>query len=524
MKDSYKILQTRIASVARGEAAVKTLPGGLTPELLKDAPRRLAIAGIVVACVGFVNLMIHLGLPALGLYEMRKPLSITDIAAVMLIVMSIGAIFLARSGKITPGRKLDLGQVYQVILAFGAGFLPKLCPYEPIIPVFSWICVLILLFPVIVPNSLSKILLAGFLCASMEPLGVWMAGALGKEIPPLRDLFDAFYPNYICVALTIVPCVVVHKLSREVNLARAMGSYSLTEQIASGAMGEIWRGRHNLLAREAAIKIIRPEMLNVPVDQAEQLLHRFNQEAQATALLESPHTIELFDYGINDEGVFYYVMELLEGIDLDTMVAKYGSVPCERVIFLLRQVCHSLADAHAGGMIHRDIKPANIFTCRKGRDYDFVKVLDFGLVKSRHTDELDSALKTAHQAVLGTPAFMAPEMARGTSVADARADIYAAGCVAYWLLTGSLVFEAESTLDLIVKHASEIPVPVSKRTEEALPAELEKIIMSCLEKDPAKRPQSADELERLLGEVKCADAWSRERAKRWWDVHLPEAR
>jgi serine/threonine-protein kinase len=368
------------------------------------------------------------------------------------------------------------------------------------------------------------VLLAGFLVASMEPLGTWMASALGKDIPPMRALFEAFYPNYICVALTIVPCVVVHKLSREVNLARAMGGYRLAEQIGSGAMGEIWRGRHNLLAREAAIKIVRPEMLNVPVDQAEQMLHRFNQEAQATAALESPHTVKLFDYGINDEGVFYYVMELLDGIDLDTMVAKYGSVPCERVIFLLRQVCHSLAEAHAGEMIHRDIKPANIFTCRKGRDYDFIKVLDFGLVKSSYTDELDDSLKTAHQAILGTPAFMAPEMARGTSGADARADIYAVGCVAYWLLTGSLVFEAESPVDLIVKHSSEEPLPVSKRTEEALPADLERIIMSCLEKDPAKRPESADDLDQELGAVKCGEVWTQERARRWWEVHLPMAK
>jgi serine/threonine-protein kinase len=522
MKDSYKILQTRIASAARGEGALKTLPGGLTPELLRDAPRRLAIAGILVACVGFINLVIHIGLPLLGLYEMSKPLSITDIAAVMLIVLSFGAIFLARSKKISPGRKLDLGLVYQVLLGVGAGFLPKLCPHEAIIPVFSWICVLILLFPVIVPNSLGKILVAGFLVASMEPLGTWMAGALGKEIPPMRALFEAFYPNYICVALTIVPCVVVHKLSREVNVARAMGSYRLSEQIGSGAMGEIWRGKHSMLAREAAIKIVRPEMLNVPVDQAEQLLHRFNQEAQATAGLESPHTVKLFDYGINDEGVFYYVMELLDGIDLETLVSKYGPVSCGRVIFLLRQVCHSLAEAHSRDLIHRDIKPANIFTCRKGLDLDFVKVLDFGLVKSRELEDQEMILKTANQTILGTPAFMAPEMVRGTSSADARADIYAVGCVAYWLLTEKLVFEAETPMDTIMKHASEEPVPPSKRTEEEIPAGLERIVMACLEKEPVKRPQSADELYRQLEAVECGEAWSRERAKRWWEVHHPE--
>jgi serine/threonine-protein kinase len=524
MKDSSRLLETRIASVARGDVSVKTLPGGLTPELLQDAPRRLAIAGIVVIIVGSLNLIIYLLLPALGLVDTGRTFGATDIGGIALIGISFGIIYLAHSEKIPAGRKLDLGQIYLVLLAFGTGFVSKLEVGEPIIPPFPWVCVIILLFPVIVPNTLGKIMLAGFLAASMDPLGVLAADAMGREIPPFNALFDAFYPNYVCVALTIVPCIVVHKLSHEVNVARAMGSYSLTERMATGAMGEIWRGRHNLLAREAAIKIVRPEMLNVPVDQAKQLLRRFNQEAQATALLESPHTVELFDFGINDQGVFYYVMELMDGIDLDTLVAKYGPVPCERVVFLLRQACHSLADAHACGMIHRDIKPANIMACRKGRDYDFVKVLDFGLVKSRQPDDLDDALKTAHEAILGTPAFMAPEMARGTSTADARADIYALGCVAYWLLTEKLLFEAESPVDLIVKHTNEEPVPPSKRSEVELPEQLEKIILACLSKDPDKRPQSAEDLYKQLGAVKCGEEWSQERAQRWWEVHMPKAK
>jgi serine/threonine protein kinase len=218
-----------------------------------------------------------------------------------------------------------------------------------------------------------------------------------------------------------------------------MGSYRLVTLLGKGGMGEVWRARHHMLARDAAIKLIQPDLLSRKSGNSAVLLRRrFEQEAKATALLRSPHTVERYDFGVTRDGVFYYVMGLLDGIDLETLVKKFGPQPLARVVNILRQVCRLLADAHSHGMIHRDIKPTNIFLCRMGNEYDFAKVLDFGLVKILNGNETQM---TVEGATTGTPAYMAPELALGNSDLDARADLYGLGCVAYWLTTGSLVFE-----------------------------------------------------------------------------------
>jgi serine/threonine-protein kinase len=252
----------------------------------------------------------------------------------------------------------------------------------------------------------------------------------------------------------------------------------------------------------------------------DELQRRFEQEAQAIARLRSPHTVELFDFGVADNGAFYYAMELLDGLDADAFVRRFGPLPPDRTIYLLRQVCHSLAEAQACGLVHRDIKPANIFLCRYGQDHDFVKVLDFGLVKA-----LDARVKraapglTAENAVQGTPAFIAPEQAMGDADIDGRADIYATGCVAYWLLTGQYVFTADTPIGILLHHASTPPVPPSARTDQPIPPGLERVIMACLAKNPADRPQTARELSLRLGEVACAEAWTEDRAREWWTAH-----
>lgn len=221
------------------------------------------------------------------------------------------------------------------------------------------------------------------------------------------------------------------------------------------------------------------------------------------------------------DGAFYYVMELLDGLDADTLVRRYGPVPAERAIHLLRQVCHSLSEAESYGLVHRDIKPANIFLCRYGEDYDFVKVLDFGIVTTAHATADDGPALTPENAVRGTPAFIAPEQALGGSHLDGRADIYATGCVAYWLLTGELVFTAETPMRLLLHHAQTSPTPPSARTELPIPAALDDLVLSCLAKDPAERPQSARELSRRLAEVECTSAWTEDRARDWWAKHQP---
>jgi serine/threonine-protein kinase len=230
----------------------------------------------------------------------------------------------------------------------------------------------------------------------------------------------------------------------------------------------------------------------------------------------------VFDFGVTNDGNFYYVMELLSGRDLESFVRDFGPIPAERVIFLLRQVCHSLADAHARGLVHRDIKPANIYVCRMGLDYDFVKVLDFGLVKDRKRRAGQQTLATFDYHTTGTPAYMAPEIILGEADVDRRADVYALGCVAYYLLTGELVFEADTPMKMLMQHVQALPVPPSQRTELPIPPELDAIVMACLEKDPNKRPQNAEELLRIAHDCQTCEGWTQEMATAWWERHLPE--
>jgi len=251
------------------------------------------------------------------------------------------------------------------------------------------------------------------------------------------------------------------------------------------------------------------------------MIRRFRREAQATAALHSPHTIRLFDFGVTDERTFYYVMELLSGQDLDTLVRASGPLPAERVIFLLKQVCHSLAEAHAQGLVHRDVTPRNIYACRMGLDYDFVKVLDFGLVSFSDPRAVGDSLMTRAQTTTGTPAFMAPEVILEGAV-DARADIYALGCVAYYPLTGNLVFEADTPMKMFVQHLQSTPVAPSERGELPIPAELDALVLACLAKDPAHRPQTIDELLRQIERVPLHAPWTNDTARQWWDTHLVE--
>jgi serine/threonine-protein kinase len=247
---------------------------------------------------------------------------------------------------------------------------------------------------------------------------------------------------------------------------------------------------------------------------------RFEREAQLISRLRSPHTVTLFDFGVADDGSFYYVMELLEGLDADSMIRRFGPMPAERVVSVLRQICHSLSEAESCGLVHRDIKPANIFLCRYGEDYDFVKVLDFGIAKpARVTSDSQTALTMAH-VIRGTPAFIAPEQALGGDV-DGRADIYSTGCVAYWLLTGELVFTADTPMKLVLAHAQAMPDPPSRRTELPMPPALDALILSCLAKEREHRPPSARDLLRQLDAIPLADTWTEERAGEWWKTHLP---
>jgi len=285
----------------------------------------------------------------------------------------------------------------------------------------------------------------------------------------------------------------------------------------------VWRAEHRLLARPAAIKLIRPEKLGGS-DAADRraTLRRFEREAQATALLRSSHTIQLYDFGVTDDGTLYYVMELLDGFDLDTLVQRFGAVPWSRAVHLLRQVCDSLAEAHEQRLIHRDTKPANIYACRYGRATDFVKVLDFGLVKMHReggpAGPADTSMTDQGQ-FAGTPSCMAPEQIVPGGALDARTDIYGLGCVAYWLLTGRNVFGSATAVQMLAHHLQTRPTPPSAGTRQAIPPGLDAIVLACLEKNPGDRPPTVDALARDLAGCGDGDAWSADRAQAWWSEH-----
>ena len=389
----------------------------------------------------------------------------------------------------------------------------------------SWLTIVIITFPTIVPSTPLKTLLVSLVVASMDPIALAVARARGADIHP--DAFAMTWhllPNYIAVGLAVIPSHIISGLGRQVSKARELGSYQLGDLLGRGGMGEVYRARHRMLARPAAIKLIRPEAFGAGNSGAAQvMIQRFQREAEAAALLRSPHTINLYDFGMTDDGVFYYVMELLEGLDLETLVRRFGPVTDGRALYLLRHACHSLSEAHARGLIHRDIKPSNIFTCRLGLNVDFVKVLDFGLVKVHRRDEQErTVLLTQPDVTTGTPAFMAPEMALGEEV-DSRVDIYALGCVGYWLLTGKLVFEAETPVKMMLQHIQSAPVPPSEATEVDVPPELDRILLQCLAKKPEDRPADTATLARMLAAVPARDCWTKERAEHWWETHLPAA-
>jgi serine/threonine-protein kinase len=390
----------------------------------------------------------------------------------------------------------------------------------------SWVAPWVVLFNVVVPATPRRAFPTALAAAAAVPVTYAIGVGRGVNLPLRGDefFFALVLPYFMVTLMAYAGSRAVHRLAAEVGRARELGSYRLVERLGIGGMGEVWRAQHRLLARPAAIKVISPEQMgDIGSERRETMLARFEREAQATAAMRCPHTVELYDFGRTDDGAFYYVMELLDGFDGQTLVDTHGPLPAERVVHLLRQVCHSLGEAHDQGLIHRDIKPANVFVCRYGREVDWVKVLDFGLVKGSPDPERDVRL-TGEGYAGGTPAFMAPEQVLGDRTVDGRTDLYAVGCLAFWLLTGRHVFEGPSPMATMMQHVQATPEPPSRRAELPLPPELDAIVLACLEKDPDRRPATADELSARLVAVPLADPWTPERARHWWDRHSPAGR
>jgi eukaryotic-like serine/threonine-protein kinase len=313
---------------------------------------------------------------------------------------------------------------------------------------------------------------------------------------------------FVVITCTTVSRV-IYGLQAEVREARRLGQYVLEDKIGEGGMGEVYRARHGMMRRPSAIKLLRGNRAS------EGALRRFEREVQLTARLTHPNTITLFDYGRTRDGVFYYAMELLDGANLQRIVEVSGPMPAARVARLLTMACGALSEAHGVGLVHRDIKPANLMLCRQGGEHDVLKLLDFGLVKELSVE--GEAQLTGVSTLLGTPQYMAPESILQPDGADARADIYALGAVAYYLLAGTEVFTGKSVLELCIQHLHQAPESLTARGV-VVPAPLEALVLACLDKDPSRRPQTAVELRKLL-EACAIPPWTSEDARTWWHHH-----
>jgi len=367
--------------------------------------------------------------------------------------------------------------------------------------------------------------------------GVLVVGAscwlpqFGFGVATQMDASEAYRPLhvlqlvFVVLVLTLLLCATGMFIFSYANLAwrqrlnaaelklKQLGQYTLEEKIGEGGMGVVYHARHALLRRDTAVKLLLPNHAHP------EAVARFEREVCLTCQLTHPNTIQVYDYGHTPEGIFYYAMEYLHGVNLHDLVARYGLQTEGRVVHIMTQICDSLAEAHSLGLIHRDIKPGNVFICRRGGVADCVKVLDFGLVREYRAGGPESAVAANIATIEGTPWFMPPEAIQGSAPTDPRSDLYSMGALGYFLLTGHYIFDAETIAEIHQKQLHAEPVPPTQRTSNPISAEMEQLILRCLEKDMSLRPQSAAELRALLLATPKANAWTMEEREIWWDAY-----
>jgi serine/threonine-protein kinase len=512
----------------RGAAPTSTpgyRTGALAPELLSQSASRLRVLALLYAftffMAGFFPNLINAHNRAMfwGDPEHWVP-GLISIA----IALAVAALTMSRSVPLQT--VMNVGLMFEVVSCYGIALAEYLEPARLDMNGWiglSWVAAWAPLFTVVIPTRPVKAALVTLAAVTAVPtvIGFMVLTRRTTFNPDAETFFFWIVLPYVLITImAYVGARVVYTLGKAVTEARELGSYRLVERLGQGGMGEVWRAKHRLLARPAAVKLIRTSSLgNAQI--TEDAIRRFEREAQVTAALTSPHTVQLFDFGVADDGSFYYVMELLDGLDLQTLVERHGPVPADRAIYLLRQVCHSLAEAESHGLVHRDIKPANLFVCRYGGEHDFVKVLDFGIAKTApELTETGAIGLTRDNMLHGTPAYIAPEQAMGTQL-DGRADIYATGCVAYFLLTGEPVFTGDTPMAVVVHHARTPATAPSAVSELPIPPALDQLILECLAKNPADRPPTARVLAQRLGEIGGLHSWNEERARDWWEKHKP---
>jgi eukaryotic-like serine/threonine-protein kinase len=382
---------------------------------------------------------------------------------------------------------------------------------------------LILGYGVLIPNTLRRSLLV---VAALTAVPFAIIPAAVAVNPALRAGYLLPLIVQCAVILTTPASVAVFAAARAAGLhrraieaerrAKQIGQYILRRKLGAGGMGEVWLAEHGLLKRPCAVKFIRPEIAAHPATAA-----RFAREVQAVTGLTHANTVRVYDYGRAEDGSFFYVMEYLDGPTLEELTRRAGPLPPARVAYLLRQVCGALVEAHAAGLVHRDLKPGNVVVAALGGQRDVAKLLDFGLVHDLSGDADHRLTRTG--TVLGTPTYMSPEQAAGESTVDARCDVYSLGAVAFFALTGRPPFQRKSLGQLLAAHRAEAPPPLTELRSE-IPADLAAVVARCLAKAPNDRFQSAADLERALGQCRCAAEWSAERAAEWWQAQMGQGK
>jgi serine/threonine-protein kinase len=426
-----------------------------------------------------------------GVLWNRRPLSLGQLRLIEMVAFGLVL------GDAASGRYEDIARYGLArILEEGPPVAPPRYAVFYSLPFFA----LIIAYGTLIPNTWRRASLVVGLMALL-PLTLAVAAGISEGMLSVQFVKAFLFPLAMNLAVGVTLAVYgsyrIDVLRQESFTARRLGQYQLIRLLGAGGMGEVYLAEHALLRRPCAIKLIRPERAGVPNN-----LRRFEREVQATAALTNWHTVEIFDYGHAADGTFYYVMEYLPGLNLEQLVRQQGPLPASRVIHLLRQVCAALREAHAVGLIHRDIKPGNVITGERGGLPDVAKLLDFGLVQT-HGIGPDEMKLTQEGVIAGTPAFMSPEQASGKGDLDRRSDIYSLGAVAYFLLTGQPPFIRDTAMRVIAAHLCE-PVIPPDHLRPGVPADLQAVILKCLEKDPTRRLQSAESLDEALVHCKCA--------------------
>jgi hypothetical protein len=491
---------------------------GNSGEAWRLLQQRVAYFGAVMFLLSLAfqvfNLLVFGLVEGTWLQHLSDPGSWLHVAATAI----FGLVWLAcRSARRTPEQlnRIDLGGLVASIVLYalkgaieGGGFqqatvtamtsLAAIITHAIIVPATArrafWVSLL-----ASVPATVAAYFISSRLAAETPQPNPW--------VPVLGTAYIAMW-SALTVAVATLASRIIYGLRQRAREAREIGQYTLEARIGAGGMGVVYRARHSLLRRPTAIKLL-------PLERAgERSIRRFEREVQLTSSLSHPNTIAVYDFGRTPDGIFYYVMEYLDGVTLQDLVQHDGPLSSGRVVHLLTQLCGALDEAHALGLVHRDIKPANLMLCVRGRVSDHVKVLDFGLVKEP-SDDLGASIADA-DALIGTPSYMAPEGIKDPLSVTAAADIYAVGAVAYFLLVGEPAFVGSSVMEVCLKHVHEAPRPMSERTDNPVPPALDALVLDCLRKDPRDRPRDAATLRARLASIEGLSLWSAADADEWW--------